>query len=363
MKTVLVVTFHRAFNYGGVLQAYATQQLFGRTGCRMSFIDYRPPRTDQMGPRARWNRNPLTRGVWWMLKQANFRRLESVFGSFAAAHFSVTHQHYDSLEELRRQPPVADIYCTGSDQTWNRDITRSSEDVYCLRFLPEGATRISFAASFGRSQLDGEEMASMAPVLGQYAAISVRERTGLDLLSAMGIRDATCLVDPTLALDAREWSGVIAGRQRREKYVLIYQLNSNPEFDRYAREFARRAGLPLFRVSVAYNHVLRSGRLVYAPPVGEWLSWMMHAEFILTDAFHGVAFAINFSRPFICVLPQERSARIENLLELTGLNHRVLTDWSDFPAFHAGIDYAPVQAVLKLERAKVADFLEDAVGG
>lgn len=35
-----IVTLHRVYNYGSVLQAYATQKVFEKHGCETSIVDY-----------------------------------------------------------------------------------------------------------------------------------------------------------------------------------------------------------------------------------------------------------------------------------------------------------------------------------
>lgn len=44
------------------------------------------------------------------------------------------------------------------------------------------------------------------------------------------------------------------------KYVLIYQLNTNPDFDKYAKEFAKQKGWKLVRFLYSSLSGLRCGK-------------------------------------------------------------------------------------------------------
>ena len=42
MKKIAVITYHRSYNYGAVLQAYATVKFFENQGFDVKMIDYYP---------------------------------------------------------------------------------------------------------------------------------------------------------------------------------------------------------------------------------------------------------------------------------------------------------------------------------
>ncbi len=47
-------------------------------------------------------------------------------------------KRYSSFDELKMNPPIADIYCTGSDQTWNSEYNGGFLPAYFLEFAPTG---------------------------------------------------------------------------------------------------------------------------------------------------------------------------------------------------------------------------------
>ena len=79
---------------------------------------------------------------------------------------------------------------------------------------------------------------------------------------------------------------------------------------------------------------------------------MLHASFIVVSSFHGTAFSINFNKPFITVSPKKFNSRVMSLLQITGLESRVVTDASrSFDSF-GDIDYLSVNKILDRERKK-----------
>lgn len=81
---------------------------------------------------------------------------------------------------------------------------------------------------------------------------------------------------------------------------------------------------------------------------------------MLTDSFHGTAFAINFHTPFLEVLPNNKTgARNQSILQLTGLEDRIVTDFNDFFLADRQIDYAKVNEIMHREREKSMEKLAE----
>ena len=101
-------------------------------------------------------------------------------------NFSVS-RRYNSFEDLKSNPPVADVYLTGSDQVWNSIHNRGIDKVFYLAFAPEGKKKCAYAASFGMSEVPQEETEETKNLLQSYNSISVREFSNVDILNKLGI--------------------------------------------------------------------------------------------------------------------------------------------------------------------------------
>ena len=58
----------------------------------------------------------------------------------------------------------------------------------------------------------------------------------------------------------------------------------------------------------------------------EFLYLFMNAEYVVTNSFHGTAFAVNFNKNFYSILPSKRTSRITSLLTNLGLEDRIVRD-------------------------------------
>ena len=95
----------------------------------------------------------------------------------------------------------------------------------------------------------------------------VRENTAKDILVEKNIKNVEQVLDPTFLLTKDEWKDLShkAKINEKEKYILIYQLHDNKEFDKYAKAFAEKKGMKLLRISPSIYHMVRSGKLIYLP--------------------------------------------------------------------------------------------------
>ena len=98
----------------------------------------------------------------------------------------------------------------------------------------------------------------------------------------------------------------------------------------------------------------------------DWLSNIMHSDFVITDSFHGMCFAIIFNKPFIAICNQERgSVRFTDLLEQLGLSERLISERTQINEvkrlMETPIDYATVEARINREKIRSLHWLEHAL--
>lgn len=363
---VKVITRHGPSNYGSLLQTIATQRVIESMGHRCEIIDYQ--RDDERGLRSimtqlskkpGWNDNPLKKAIYVAMRWPMEALAQRKFDAMRRRHIVMTPRiaTADGLKGLD-----ADVFMTGSDQVWGPVAAERYDGAYFLDFV-DGRRKVSYAGSFGRTVFDDDTLARYRDMLSRYDAIAVRENAAVDTLRGMGIEAAGQVLDPTLLLDAHEWGRMI-GRDEPGRYVLVYQLHNNPALDRYAVRVAERLGLPLYRVSASLHQARRGGRFKFLPDLGGFLSYIKNAECMVTDSFHGTAFAINFNTPFIEILPGNgTSSRNQSILQLTGLQNRIVTDMEDFSILDRQIDFRPVNEIIAREREKSLAMMRQLIEG
>ena len=355
-KIVAYLTRHHISNYGSVLQAFATQRTLEKLGYTPVCIDYY--RRDEQPDRlvqtrllcSPWNSSALKRMVYRLTQTPVYRFADYRFAEYRKI-IRMTDKRYATEEELRTDPPAADIYMTGSDQTWNTVTCGALDPVYFLSFLNEDAAKVSYAASFGKAEFSSSEKEEIAPLLRRYDAITVRERSGCRLLADMGLQ-GTQVLDPVLLLDEKEWSERIPRRACKERYILVYQIHPNKAFEQYTDAFAKRTGLKLYRISHCIHHAVRCGRFLCGPPPEDFLYYIKNASYLLTDSFHGTAFAVALNTPFVNVLPNAYSERIHSLLHMIGCEDRIVRDYDDFSIIDREIDFSAVNEKIRTERQR-----------
>lgn len=225
MKTITIITLQNVRNYGSVLQALATQKIFESLGCEVGFFNYL--RSNNATPWVRiknWtNKKPLlTKVLIGALLYPTFVLQDRRFKKFLNKHLNVQEKVCTTMADFEELELTSDIYCTGSDQTWNSGWNGGILPELFLAFVPEHIKKIAYSASFGKSKLDTWEKEETCKLLARYQAVSVRESTGVDICSELGC-DATHVLDPTLQLDRTFWSSYAGCRPLEYGYVLIYQ--------------------------------------------------------------------------------------------------------------------------------------------
>lgn len=364
---VLVMTRHAIANYGSLLQAIATQKIIESLNCECEIVDF--IRKDEYmtnsiltigRTKPKWNRKPLIFAAYCAMRFPENIMANTKFGKMRQKYLKMTKRYY-SAQELKENKPFADVYMTGSDQVWGPVLCGDYEWAYYLDFCNESDKKIAFASSFGKMNVSQDIKKQMKEYLSKYSSIAVRENSAVEFIQSIGI-DAKQVLDPTLLLTAEDWSQYISSEKKKGEYVLVYQIHNNPKLSKYAVEFAKRAGLPLIRVSPMFHQIKRGGRLVCLPDVGEFLSYIKNAKYLVTDSFHGTAFAINFNTPFIEVLPDTGTgSRNQSILKLTGLESRIVTDLNDFHLINEKADFTKANSIIEAERKKSINILKNII--
>lgn len=362
-KTVAYITRHRVTNYGSALQTYATHAVLERLGYEAVCIDY--IREAELSKNvastrlstSRWNANILTRIVYLLTQKPIMTTAAKRFDSYIGRLVKTTEKEYHSEQELKDDLPPADVYMTGSDQVWNIISGIGVDPAYFLSFVPDDKKKIAYAASFGGAEVNDKDRPLMTKLLSRYQAITVREKSGVKLVESMGAQ-ARQVLDPTLLIEQKDWLRIIPDRPCTEQYVLVYHLHPNKEFEAYAKEFAKRRGMKLIRIHPFWHHTFKPGEFIHCPPLEDFLWYIKNAFCLLTDSFHGTAFALGLNTPFTDVLPDKYSERIESLLAVTGLQSRILKSYTDFDSPALPIDFDKVNERLASERKESLDCLK-----
>lgn len=220
-----ILTFHRAHNYGAVLQCYALQQYLVNQGHSVSVIDYEPQEFRDFynwcKPDFLKVRNPIE--LIRRLTILNRRRQRyASFRKFISLKLNLC-----PIGEIFSNP--FDLVIVGSDQVWN--CINGIDPFYwgAIKF-PIQTTVASYAASMP-DKIDKELSPRLKTLLDNFKYISVRETLlQTNLINLTGRNDIYQVVDPTLLLDTAEWAKIASSdRKIRQPYLLLYLVQYSKE--------------------------------------------------------------------------------------------------------------------------------------
>lgn len=359
-----VITRHAITNYGSLLQAFATQTVIEELGHECEIIDYirqdesyREHEKTLLRTKPKWNNNPIIRLAYLALRQPESIIAGRKFEAQRKEYLKLS-KKYDTRESLKAECPEADIYMTGSDQVWGPTEDGSYDENYCLSFAV-GKKKIAYAASFGRTDMTTELKEYFVKYLSDYSHVAVREDSAVEMLDNFGIH-ANQVLDPTLLFGRDFWISYTTNMPRKN-YILVYQLHNDVLLGEYAERVAKEKGLELIRLSSSFHQINRPGKFVWCPSVTEFLGYIKNAELMITDSFHGTAFAINFNTPFVEVLPNNKTGtRNMSILALTGLSDRILSEENKDVA-NKPVDFKYANKVLAEKRVESREILKNMI--
>lgn len=359
---IRTITCHHSFNHGAMLQAYALLTYLQSLGHDAKVIDYRPPYMPVLHINFNWVPSEynyigikhLYRALklpYLKVEQKRRNALERFFNDF----ISITDTNYQSIDDLRSNPPKADLYIAGSDQIWNTTFKNGLDPAYYLDFgTPK--RKISYAASFATPRLVHGTELFVKNQLGNLDSISVREASGKKLLSELGY-NGTIVVDPVFLLTREQWDVFDCPSRVNDRYILIYDFEKKDSpIETIAKRLARLADCKVYSVSPFKRRYADKSFVDVGPDV--FVSLVKHAQCVISNSFHGTAFSMIYGVPFFVVNRIDGlNARMQDLLNHYGLTERLVSLDASDELLMRDIYYKSVHEQLKLDIEKSKFFL------
>jgi len=367
MKKIGTLTFSNSKNYGALLQAYALREFLNISGFECDIINYQ-------NPNVKYSNVSLLRSMGSMVWQnllaqffASKKRKERT-SNFRTERMKIGRK-YANLDDLKQLNAVCDVFVVGSDQVWNPLINRF-DSAFFLSFVDDEKKRISYAASLGGKHID--YLKKNSENLRKFNAVSVRESESAELLKKEVGVTAETVMDPVFLLTKEDWVNrlnLTESADVKDKYVLCYVMPGHDDLVKkiysVAKSIADRDNLKIITL----------GKKDYVKPMGietldkdagpiEFLQYILNAEYVVTNSFHGTAFSVIFRKQFFTVLKKGMSLNLrqECLLQSNSLTSRLIymdsCETGDLP----DIDYANNEPALNLKIENSKYFLINAIG-
>lgn len=343
MKIGILTFWWSQDNYGQLLQCYALQKYLRDAGHDAFLIRYDSRNDFLRTPfilRCFKALNPVLLCKFLQYKINSKKLLEESklndrhFDDFREKYIVQSEIVYTSYNQLKENPPEADVYIVGSDQVWNFSLFKTVNNcknlihAYFLDFGSTQTKRISYAASWSCSDLRSDIIEKISPLLKNFDYVSVREKSGINLCRKCGYDTAEFRCDPTLLLTTENYRSLYKENygtsKRKNPYLFLYMLNNTCDFDiQKVYEFAERKNLEI--VYVTGNGKIDRYEKTFAT-IPQWLSLIDNAEYVVTNSFHCCVFSLLFEKKF-GVVPLSKTlagmnSRIETLSEMFGIKPR-----------------------------------------
>lgn len=322
MKKIGIVTFHRAHNYGAVLQAYALNKVIENLGYDVGFVDVQHENIAEgyrLIPKINVNKPLFTaKGyIHFLLDPLRKIKRSKGFNNFIKCNFK--------LIPVNQENNI-DIIVLGSDQIWNPEYTNGFVDFHFGKIDGLKSRKVvSYAASMGKTVLDQEQKKIFNELINDIDVLGVREQSLQKLLEDEFDIKAMLNLDPTLLLDREDWNYIAKPLSTKDdEYILVYEVQAN-DLTKYAVDkISKQLGLKVIYLAAKSNFKIPSNYISDASPE-QFLHLFNNAKFVITTSFHGTVFSIINNIPFLTIgFGNDIDARSLSLLELVKLNDRIV---------------------------------------
>ena len=366
-----LITYHNTLNYGAALQTYATQRAIGNLGHKCIVIDYVNS--------VRGKKYNMSSLIHEKMKHGDIRaavkmaagsifvaRRKKVFEKFYNNNLVKTKKEYHSNEELMKLNDDFDLFLAGSDQIWNPE-NNGADMAFLLDFVCEKRKTASYASSFGISEIPDELKKDYKDNLSRIKFLSARELQGIELIRELTGRHAELVLDPVFLLSKADWEN-LSKVEKKYNQPFIFEYTNRPGQLEQALT-ALNLDLKKFKIHKISRYIsildlFDKKKIVdYSISPERFVANIRDAQLIVTASFHGTALSIIMEKPFISVLTGDagKDSRIESLLEITGLNGRMVSDKTEKIELLPEIDFTAAKKKLEVHLNNSLAFLKGAL--
>lgn len=292
-----ILTFHRAHNYGAVLQAYALATYLKNKGYDAEIIDYRPISIEQghgVMPVKRIKGKSTFRKLTFIIKLLPFlfyrKKRSNVFTKFINNLPTSSVIYTENSKAIENY----DYIICGSDQVWNPQITNGLDSFYTANIKTK-AKFISYAAS-AEINPAFQKIDIYRDVLKRFYKISVRESIFKNQLQPLTNKPIYQVLDPIFLLSKEEWIKFSKNPFKKKNYVLVYQVRRDKNVLKYAKKLSRENKLEIIEITAEAEFLPKKNRYMTLSPQ-EFVGAFIYAKAVVTTSFHGTAFAALFQKP------------------------------------------------------------------
>jgi hypothetical protein len=355
-----IITIHNTNNYGAILQAYATQEIFKKFGY-VNILNYKNKKTSDglMVVRFAWSVNGFIRALKDIYRVIPRYMLVAKFNRFINKYFNLT-----ELADEKSISSIAlgfDVLVSGSDQIWNPACISNNECLdssYFLKFGSVNVIKISYATSIGNYEFKEEMLNEISAYLKHYDHISVREKRTKKILQSIVQKEVKIVLDPTLLLSDVEYDKLVPRKAKKNivPYILVYIVPGDPLLGKIVQQCKKMYKLPVVVIDQSLHRRIPGAKKIANAGIEEFITLLKNAFLIITDSYHGMCFSIIYKKNFLVISSKKEEARITTLVSHLGLKNLVTKNETiEVPV---NIEYSAVFQRLKKMQNQSIKYLE-----
>ena len=311
-------------NFGATLSAYAIQQYFLKRGKNYYLLKIKPS--------------------------------PDFVNDFAKEYLKTTHivRTKEQFKELNKN---TNNFVLGTDQVLRGEFVLQNIKRSLFGYTSYLKKRIVFSGSFGYDNLDklrAIDKKAYSVVINRFDYVSTRETSGVNICKKEFNINAEYIIDPVFLVDKSLWENMIPDTGDKYKgKIVTYLFRGNEKMFK-----------TIDYIKTKYNREvvnLHNGEI----PVPEFLAAIKDAEYLVTNSFHGMCFALIFNKKVICVKnPILAPGRFDSIIELFDIANLFVDDWSEIynkQEVFENYDRINIENVINNERVKAEHWFNKAV--
>lgn len=293
-----IMSMQRIKNYGSFLQAYGLKKIFENLGNSVVFVDYQLQK--ELVPRPIIKKTLIKRiydnkNIYKFLKRKKYtNKFSKKFDYEYIPELCGKEKNYldNTIDEL----------VIGSDEVFN-----------CLQSYPVGYTKelfgehyeekrlISYVASFGQTTVkrlkDFKIDKEISELLNRFDNISVRDQNSFNTIKELINKEPSINLDPVLIYD---YKNDVIDKVNIKNYILLYKYPERltAREKKAIKRFAKNHNKRIVNIGT-YCDIANINIIVHPLEV---MPYFKHADFVITDTFHGSIFSIKTHSRFCTII-------------------------------------------------------------
>lgn len=343
-----ILTWFFGTNYGAKLHSFALMKTIQNMGHECFIIDYRPENYLKTNFWMSLNFQKRSRHPILVLKALNrWKKFNSFNEKYNLTKRVYTANEIDSLG--------LDVIVLGSDEIFNLDHVLSQSIYYGVGI--KNTKLITYAPCSGFLDIQIELPEEIKTSLNKMYCISSRDEHTKKLIENNVNRNVEVVADPTLLYDFRP----ISNPFKENNYILLFSFSPWDEYQNEIKKYAKQKGKRVISVGRFCSWADHSYVDI---SVGDWLGAFEGADFVITDSFHGLCFAIKNHKEFLVLGRSDKTNKINDLLMMLHIERPIYDGGEDLYQMlltNEEIDYSLVEHTIKEMKVKSINYLKKGI--